>query len=88
MVQRVTGADEADLQSPQQDGLNLGLLLPHLGVELFLQAAGHAAPRVAAAPYTPAPPAAAAEQQPLYPMLAGLVERDVWEEDRGGLSPD
>ena len=69
MVQRVTGADEADLQPPQQDGLGLDLLLPHLGVERFLQAAGHAAPDVAAAPYTPAPPAAAAEQQPLYPTL-------------------
>lgn len=69
MVQRVTGADEADLQPPQQDGLGLGLLLPHLGAERFLQAAGHAAPHVAAAPYTPAPPAAAAEQQPLYPTL-------------------
>lgn len=69
MVQRVTGADEADLQPQQQDGLGLGLLLPHLGVERFLQAAGHAAPHVAAASYTPAPPAAAAEQQPLYPTL-------------------
>jgi hypothetical protein len=57
MVQRVTGADEADPQPP------------HLGVERFLQAAGHAAPHVAAAPYTPASPAAAAEQQPLYPTL-------------------
>ena len=69
MVQRVTGADEADLQPPQQDGLGLGLLLPHLGVERFLQAAGHAAPHVAAASYTPAPPTTVVEQQPLYPTL-------------------
>uniref|UniRef100_A0A804R2T2 VQ domain-containing protein n=2 Tax=Zea mays TaxID=4577 RepID=A0A804R2T2_MAIZE len=62
MVQRVTGADEANLQPPQQDGLGLSLLLPHLGVERFLQAAGHAAPHIAATPYTSAPLAAAAEQ--------------------------
>jgi hypothetical protein len=76
MVQRVTGADEADLLQPQpqqQDGgFGIGLLLPHLGVEQFLQAAGHA-PYVAAAaaPYATATPAAAAaeQQQPLFPTL-------------------
>ncbi|XP_066351578.1 calmodulin-binding protein 25-like [Miscanthus floridulus] len=75
MVQRVTGADEADLLQPpqqQQDGgLGIGLFLPHLGVEQFLLAAGHA-PHVAAAaaPYaTATPAAAAAEQQPLFPTL-------------------
>ncbi|RLN39061.1 uncharacterized protein C2845_PM01G13500 [Panicum miliaceum] len=71
MVQRVTGADESELLLQQQDGaaagLGLGLLLPQLGVEQFLQAgpAAHAA----AAAYTTAPPPAAAEQQPLFPTL-------------------
>ncbi|KAG0551338.1 hypothetical protein BDA96_01G414500 [Sorghum bicolor] len=74
MVQRVTGADEADLQAQQQqqDGvLGLGLLLPHLGVEQFLQAAGHAPHVAAAAPYATATPSAAAaeQQQPLFPTL-------------------
>ncbi|XP_066388095.1 calmodulin-binding protein 25-like [Miscanthus floridulus] len=73
MVQRVTGADETDLLQPQQqqDGsLGIGLLLPHLGVEQFLQAAGHAPHVAAAAPYATATPAAAAEQQqPLFPTL-------------------
>ncbi|PAN49927.1 hypothetical protein PAHAL_9G485400 [Panicum hallii] len=70
MVQRVTGADESELLLQQQDGasgLGLGLLLPQLGVEQFLQAgpAAHAA----AAAYTTAPPPAPAEQQPLFPTL-------------------
>ncbi|KAF8731186.1 hypothetical protein HU200_016509 [Digitaria exilis] len=67
MVQRVTGADDeaALLLHHQQDGL--GLLLPQLGVEQFLQAgpAAHAAAAYATA--QPAP--AAAEQQPLFPTL-------------------
>ncbi|RLN18503.1 uncharacterized protein C2845_PM02G27710 [Panicum miliaceum] len=62
MVQRVTGADESELLLQQQDGASgLGLLLPQLGVEQFLQA-GPAA-------YTTAPPPAPAEQQPLFPTL-------------------
>ena len=70
MVQRVTGADESDLLLQQQQdgaGLGLGLLLPQLGIEQFLQAgpAAHAA----AAAYTTAPPPAPAEQQPLFPTL-------------------
>jgi hypothetical protein len=72
-VQRVTGADEDDLQPQQQDRDSLGLLLPHLGVEQFLQAAGPASPvaAAAAAPYATASPAAAAyqHQQPLFPTL-------------------
>ncbi|RCV45055.1 hypothetical protein SEVIR_9G426700v4 [Setaria viridis] len=62
MVQRVTGADEADLLLQQQDGL--GLLLPQLGVEQFLQAGPTA--------YATTPTPAAAEQQqqqPLFPTL-------------------
>ncbi|CAL4939140.1 unnamed protein product [Urochloa decumbens] len=71
MVQRVTGADDEAaglplLQHQLQDGLGLGLLLPHLGVDQFLQASPAAAAAYAAA----APPAAAAsEQQPLFPTL-------------------
>jgi hypothetical protein len=72
MVQRVTGADEDDLQPQQQDRDSLGLLLPHLGVEQFLQAAGPASHvAVATAPYATASPATAAyqHQQPLFPTL-------------------
>ncbi|CAL4930725.1 unnamed protein product [Urochloa decumbens] len=70
MVQRVTGADDEAglLLQQQQDGLGLGLLLPHLGVEQFLQAG----PAAAVAYATAAPPhaAAAGEQQPpLFPTL-------------------
>jgi len=83
MVQRVTGADEADLLQPQQqqDGsLGIGLLLPHLGVEQFLQAAGHAPHVAAAAPY-----AAAEKQQPLFPTLDSW---NVMYGKKNGLSPD
>ena len=83
MVQHVTGADEADLLQPQQqqDGsLGIGLLLPHLGVEQFLQAAGHAPHVAAAAPY-----AAAEKQQPLFPTLDSW---NVMYGKKNGLSPD
>ena len=51
-------------QQQQDGGLGIGLLLPHLGVEQFLLAAGHAPHVAAAAPY-----AAAEKQQPLFPTL-------------------
>jgi hypothetical protein len=67
MVQRVTGADEADLQQQQQDGFGFGLgLLPQLGVEQFFQAD----PAAHAAAYTTTPtPVAAEQQQQLFPTL-------------------
>ncbi|CAL4914143.1 unnamed protein product [Urochloa decumbens] len=75
MVQRVTGADDEAaglplLQHQLQDGLGLGLLLPHLGVDQFIQAG----PAAAAAYATAAPEHAAAapeqqQQQPLFPTL-------------------
>ncbi|CAN6325380.1 unnamed protein product [Urochloa humidicola] len=78
MVQRVTGADDDEaaagglplLQQHQQDGLGLGLLLPHLGVgvEQFLHAGPAAAAAYAATMASPAA-AAAEQQQPLFPTL-------------------
>ncbi|KAJ1297380.1 hypothetical protein BS78_01G371200 [Paspalum vaginatum] len=72
MVQRVTGADEADLQLQQQDaglGLGLGLVLPQLGVEQFLPAAGHAAYATVAPTMMAAPAAEQQQPPPLFPTL-------------------
>ncbi|KAL6902238.1 hypothetical protein ACP4OV_005114 [Aristida adscensionis] len=76
MVERVTGAgQDHDEPPPHQvdcagaQGLG-GLLLPHLGAEHFaLPPLDHAAHFAGAYPTPPAPAAAAAAEQPLFPTL-------------------
>ncbi|CAN6320179.1 unnamed protein product [Urochloa humidicola] len=72
MVQRVTGADDepAGLLLQQQDAAaGLGLLLPHLGVEQFLQAGPAAAAYAAAAQRDAPAEQQQQQQQPLFPTL-------------------